>query len=83
MESKKWIRASKITNAYRPRVSGAATDGSASVNIDRQQEDLVYKAPAQATLSFALNVSVSGIPVGSTQCISLKLINGTMNIVWE
>lgn len=75
--------ASEITNVYRPRISGGTTDGSASVNIDRSREDLIYKAPAQATLSFALNVSISGIPVGVTQFISLKLMNGSMNIVWE
>ena len=74
--------ASKITKATK-RVTGVGTNGSTIVQIDRAVEDLVYKAPALASMQFTLTASVEGITAGTTSYLVLALKNGTMNIYWD
>ncbi len=75
--------ASKITKATKGRVTGVGTNGSTIVQIDRAVEDLVYKAPALASMQFTLTASVEGITAGTTSYLVLALKNGTMNIYWD
>lgn len=75
--------ASQITKAFKGNVTGFGSNGSNTVQIERAVEDLIYKAPALASLQFKLTASVEGMTAGTTVYLVLALKNGTMNIYWD